>query len=250
MSSELDEAELRQALHTAPLEVLGRFADASNATLLCRVRGVQIGGRELLAVYKPRAGERPLWDFPAGTLHRREVAAEVVDRALGWGMVPTTVLRDDAPHGVGSVQRFVEHDPDHHYFTLLEQGDPDVLAQLRRMVAFDVITNNTDRKGGHVLLDADRRLWLVDHGVCFHVEPKLRTVGWDLAGEAVPPSVRDDAARLADQLAGPSGAAARRLAELLAPEEVAATVARAGALASMETFPSPSGPRPWPWPPI
>jgi uncharacterized repeat protein (TIGR03843 family) len=245
-----DDGELPEILRHAELRILGRFTTASNATLLCSLPDVRVRGRELLAVYKPQSGERPLWDFPPGTLHLREVAAHVLDRALGWRMVPTTVLRQDAPHGPGSVQRFVEHDPARHYFTLLEEGDAAVLDQLRQMIVLDLVANNTDRKGGHVLIDDDEHIWLVDHGVCFHVEPKLRTVAWDLAGEPVPQELRAAVRALAGRLDDRHDPLVAELNALLTAEEVAATAARARLVAARRHFPAPTGPRPWPWPPI
>ena len=136
----------------------------------------------MLAIYKPQQGERPLWDFPRGTLCHREVAAFEVSEALGWAIVPDTVLRD-GPAGIGMMQRFVEHDPEEHYFTLLEEhGD-----EFRRMAAFDVVINNTDRKGGHCLpRDRTARIFGIDHGVSFHAQWKLRTVIWDFGGEPIP----------------------------------------------------------------
>jgi uncharacterized repeat protein (TIGR03843 family) len=233
-------------LSQAPIEIIGRFASASNITLLCRVGT----GEETLAVYKPLSGETPLWDFPPGTLHRREVAAFLVDRALGWDMVPETVIRDDGPYGPGSLQRFVEHDPERHYLRLVTATSPDLGVQLRRMVAFDIIVNNTDRKASHVLLAKDDRIRLVDHGVCFHEEGKLRTVAWDFAGESVPAEIHETARGLARRLEHPDDELRRRLSELLAPAELDATRERALNVARLEQFPEPTGPRPFPWPPI
>lgn len=244
MASSPADAALAERLRAAPLEPLGRFAAASNATLLCR-----LDGGEELAVYKPRAGERPLWDFPDGTLWLREVAAYEVCRGLGWSLVPVTVRRDDGPYGPGSVQLYVEHDPERHYFWLLEHGDQGVRAALRRMVAFDLVCNNADRKGGHVLLDRDGAVHLVDHGVCFAVEPKLRTVAWDFAGAPVPDDVRAVAGRLAARLED-GGPLRARLEQLLSGPEVDALAARAARVAALERFPEPSGPHPYPWPPL
>lgn len=243
----VDDAETMDALRREPLEVVGRFATASNVTLLCRLGDPT---DERMAVYKPSAGEAPLWDFPPGTLHRREVAAVVVDRALGLGMVPATVLREDAPYGVGSVQIFVEHDPEQHYFVLREVGDPSIDEQLAEMIAFDLIVNNADRKSGHVLLDSSGRIRLVDHGVCFHEQPKVRTVAWDLAGQPVPGAVQQRVRQLVSRLADEGDRVRHVLLGLLAEEEVDATAVRAEAMASTETFPPPSGPRPYPWPSI
>ena len=164
---------------------------SSNATFLVNLAD---GDDEMLAIYKPQRGERPLWDFPRGTLCHREVAAFEVSEALGWDIVPDTVLRD-GPAGIGMMQRFVEHDPEEHYFTLLEEHAD----AFRRMAAFDVVINNTDRKGGHCLraLD-DGRIFGIDHGVSFHAQWKLRTVIWEFGGESIPPDVCSDLHRFAD----------------------------------------------------
>ncbi len=253
-------------LRTAPLEVVGRFADASNATLLVRLldrdaRSLEDLAERLgrtpevdeldpvdLAVYKPRRGEAPLWDFPTGTLHRREVAAYELSVALGWDLVPETVLREDAPFDVGSLQRFVRHDPQRHYFTLLETGDGQVRGQLLDMVVFDLVIDNADRKAGHVLLDAaatGTRIRLVDHGVAFNVERKLRTVAWDLAGETIPGERLADVDRVREALDGELGT---RLGRLLDDAEVWALRRRVEAVLALAVLPEPSGPYPYPWP--
>lgn len=237
--------EVAALLANGPLEMLGRLSNASNLTLLCRV-----AGDGPLVVYKPERGETPLWDFPPRTLHRREVAAYVLDRGIGGGMVPPTVLRADGPLGGGSVQLFVEHDPAEHYFALLEEAEPDILAQLTRMVVFDLVTNNADRKGSHVLLDPTGRIRLIDHGVCFNTHPKLRTVAWDFVGDPIDQEARAVAAAVAERLALPSDPLTVRLCELLAPDEVAATLARARRVLGMERFPPPASRRAWPWPPL
>ena len=269
------DGDVRRRLLEAPLEPVGQFADASNATLLVRLRdrdprsleelvadfGHQPTVEDLdprdLAVYKPRRGESPLWDFPDGTLHAREVAAFEISDALGWDLVPTTVRRtDEAPFGVGSLQRFVPHDPEQHYFWLLEQGEPAVIAQLMAMVVFDLVIDNADRKGGHVLLEqptadgpppdpAAPRIRLVDHGVALSTDRKLRTVGWHFAGEPVPSALREDVAALAaafDERLAP------RLADLLDPAEIAVLADRCARVCDLEVFPEPQGDRPFPWP--
>lgn len=230
-------------LRHAPFEVVGQFADASNATLLVKFTD---GGGDL-AVYKPQRGEAPLGDFPDGTLHRREVAAHVVSELLGWGLVPETVVRDDGPFGVGSLQRFVRHDPNRHYFAILEEGRADLLDQLRRMVVFDIVIDNADRKGGHVLVeevgDAE---WirLVDHGVSFNADRKLRTVAWDFAGQPVPDDLCSEVTAL-----GQRGSEVREALDgLLSPIEVGVLLERVRAIADLAEFPAPIGPRPFPWP--
>jgi uncharacterized repeat protein (TIGR03843 family) len=231
-----------EVLATGRIEVLGLLPNASNAALLVRCGD---GEDAMLAVYKPQRGETPLWDFPEGTLHRREVAAFEVARALGWPAVPATVLRE-GPEGPGSVQRLVRFDPAHHYFTL-EADHRDAFA---RVAMFDMVINNADRKGGHCLLGEDGAIWVIDHGVCFAVEPKIRTVIWDFIGEPIPADAAEDLARAADDLAG-GGPLAARLRHLLHPEEVEATHARAKGLLASGVFPEPDPMRrPFPWPPI
>ena len=263
---------MTRRLTTAPIEVVGRFTDASNATLLARLldrdpRTLEELRSELgreptldeldpldLVVYKPRDGEQPLWDFPAGTLHLREVAAAVIDRAMGADLVPTTVLRDDAPFGPGSLQRFVAHDPEQHYFTLresaLDGSDPALRARLALLAAFDLVVDNADRKGGHVLLERGEgplapRVRAVDHGVAFNVEPKHRTVVWDLAGSPLGDGVTAALGRLLVEL---EGGLSGRLAALLDMDEVVMTEQRARALLASGVLPEPTGPRPYPWP--
>ncbi len=179
---------------------------SSNATFLV---DLSLGNDEVLAIYKPQRGERPLWDFPRGTLCRREVAAYEISRALGWNIVPETVLRD-GPAGIGMVQQFVDHDPEEHYFTLLADHQDD----FRRMALFDIVINNTDRKGGHCLrATADGRIFGIDHGVAFHSMWKLRTVIWDFAGETIGPDECDGVRKLMDEVCG--GALGAELYQLL-----------------------------------
>ena len=213
---------------------------ASNYTFLVEVTG---GGETTLAVYKPRDGETPLWDFPDGTLCRREVAAFALARRLGWPAVPPTVLRE-GPFGPGSVQLFVEADPAEHYFTLRER----LVDAFLPVAAFDVAANNADRKSGHCLLGSEGTVWVVDHGVCFSVEPKLRTVVWDFAEEPVPEGLRDDLRRVAGELR--SGPLRTEMLGLLDGREVDATARRADALAKSGRYPAPGLERPYPWPPV
>jgi uncharacterized repeat protein (TIGR03843 family) len=189
------------------MEVHGRIAGSSNATLLVTCR---LGGDELLAVYKPHTGERPLWDFPGG-LYRREIAAYVLSDTLRWGLVPETFQRTDAPFGLGSVQRYVPEDGTSHYFTL--RDDPRWHPALMRLCAFDVAANNADRKSGHVLV-AEDRIWAIDNGLCFNEHDKLRTVIWDFGGAPLEPE--DVAALQRYAEAGPPP----MLRELLTPGEV------------------------------
>ena len=236
----LSDPAVPRVLGAGELEVLGLLPNASNHTFLARVKSTE---EELLAVYKPRRGEAPLWDFPEGTLCAREVAAYVVSRALGWPNVPATVLRD-GPYGVGSVQRFVPHDPEEHYFTLAGRFPE----EFRRVAAFDLVVNNADRKSGHCLLGEDGRVFLVDHGVCFSDEPKLRTVIWDFIGDPIEEGTRADVRRLAGEIRG--GKVRDELTNLLAPMELSALEERADKVAAADRFPEPGPDRPFPWPPI
>lgn len=231
----MDEAAVANALHHGEVEVLGRMPWSSNATYLCEVTCGQDVTR---AIYKPRRGERPLWDFPSGLDHR-EVAAYELSEALGWGLVPLTVLRD-GPMGTGSLQRFVEADFEQHYFTLYEdEANHD---QLRAMCAFDLVGNNTDRKSGHCLLGVDGRIHGIDHGLMFHHEFKLRTVIWEFGGEPVPPHLLEAVDALASaELPAP-------LAALLDPFERDAVRARARALVHAGCFPIDDTGRRYPWP--
>jgi hypothetical protein len=222
------------------LSIVGHLPRASNSTFLAKVRG---GGEEALAVYKPRDGEAPLWDFPPGTLCRREVAAYVVARSLGWPLVPPTVLRG-GPEGPGSVQLFVEFDPNEHYFTLAERT-PD---EFRGVALFDAVVNNADRKSGHCLLGTDGEVFVIDHGVCFHEAPKLRTVIWDFAGEDVPASMRADLRGLAAKLQ--EGPDREELARLLSGPELEAMQGRLNRLIRAARFPEPGPERSYPWPPV
>jgi uncharacterized repeat protein (TIGR03843 family) len=231
------EVEVARVLTDGEMEVHGRIAGSSNATLLVTCR---LGEDELLGVYKPAQGERPLWDFPGG-LFRREVAAFVVSEALGWGLVPETVERTEGPFGPGSVQRFVPEDGTSHYFTV--RDDPKWHPTLIRMCAFDVVANNADRKSGHVLL-AEDRLWAIDNGLCFNEHDKLRTVIWDFGGC---PLARGDLSAL-ERLTRdvPPG-----LAHLLTPAELAQMAGRAAWLVNLAALPELVDDGEWPpypWP--
>lgn len=252
-------------LRHGELAVEGRLTEASNTTLRCWVNHEDARAR---CVYKPVAGERPLWDFPQGTLAGREVAAWLVSEAAGWGMVPPTVLRD-GPLGTGACQLWMEdgdtplaglvpeatlpadwhpvaaaEDPDGRRYVLAHADDP----RLARLAVFDAVVNNADRKAGHLLVTGDGRLYGVDHGVCFHAEPKLRTVLWGWAGTPLPPGVGDTLDQLAGAVAGELGS---ELAAHLDADELAALADRIDALRRAGRFPEPD-PR-WPavpWPPV
>ncbi|MBL8058707.1 MAG: SCO1664 family protein [Anaerolineales bacterium] len=229
-------------LQDGELALEGLLPYGSNYTFLARV---SLADHTTLGVYKPIAGERPLWDFPTETLAYREVAAYRVSEALGWGFVPPTVFRADGPHGPGSLQYFVRAQPDFHYFNLAEDDRP----QLRRVALFDVLINNADRKGGHLLKDQAGRLWLIDHGIAFHAQNKLRTVIWDFAGEGIPADLLADLAAFRQQL-DQSDELKDSLHNLLDPLELAALRRRADRLLAARRFPAPGSGRAYPWPPV
>lgn len=230
------EVEWLGLLHDGEVEVEGRLPWSSNYSFLVTVSS---GATRVRAVYKPGRGERHLWDFEGG-LFRREVAAFELSSAVGLGLVPETVLRTEAPLGEGSLQRFVDADFEQHYFSLVSEPEYDV--RLRELAGLDLLMNNADRKGGHVLVDQAGAIFGIDHGLCFHSEPKLRTVMWDYAGEEVPASIVEAAGVVADCV--PPAVAA-----LLSAHEVEALRRRAAALMRRPCYPAPgSDYRAYPWP--
>jgi uncharacterized repeat protein (TIGR03843 family) len=236
-------AAILEALHHGELEVKGRFLWGSNYTFLVDIVS---GDLKFQAVYKPTRGERPLWDFPASSLAHRETAAYLVSQALGWNMVPETVYRRKAPVGPGSLQRYIEHDAELHYFTL----SPADRQRLRPVALFDLLVNNADRKGGHILMDSQGQIWLIDHGLCFHVEDKLRTVVWDFAEEPIPPELCQNLEALQAQLE-PGCDFYEALSAHLSRGELRALHRRATWLLEDGFFPNPQADRrPYPWPPI
>ena len=171
---------------------------------------VGLDGEETLGIYKPRDGEAPLWDFPNGTLYKREYAAYLLSDILGWGLVPFTLIRD-GPYGVGSVQQFIDHDPKQNYYTL----DGDYAGQLKAVCCFDLVANSTDRKPNHLIIGDDGKLWSIDHGLTFHSDIKIRTVIWDFGGEAIPDPLLDSLTEFQARLSGPQRSMPKRLLELL-----------------------------------
>jgi uncharacterized repeat protein (TIGR03843 family) len=243
MSTELSVGDVLALLAKGEIEVQGMMPWSTNYTLLVTVRDGDLQG---LAVYKPRRGERPLWDFPRGTLCQREFAAFLLSEALGWSLVPPTVLRD-GPYGYGSVQLYIDCDQDAHLFTMQKEGGYE--DQLARLAAFDILSNNADRKSGHCLKGTDGRLWAIDHGICFHAEPKLRTVLWDYAGEPICEEIMADLRALREDVRN-GGRFIRALEGLLAPEEVRAFRRRLDRLIETGCYPDPGAARHIPWPPV
>jgi uncharacterized repeat protein (TIGR03843 family) len=261
-----------EVLRDGELTVLGRIRSASNATFLCEAA---LGAQTVHCVYKPVSGEQPLWDFPDGTLAGRELAAYLVSTQLGWNIVPHTIIRD-GPAGPGMLQLWVQQPgdaadsdprpgpdlvdlfptgkPQPGYLPVLRAydyaGDEVVLMhaddqRLRRMAVFDILVNNADRKGGHILYGIDGNVYGVDHGVSLHVQDKLRTVLWGWAGKPIDDSTMESVADLADALRGPL---AGDLRDHIASAEIAALIRRTQALLSDPVMPSPNRHRPIPWP--
>jgi uncharacterized repeat protein (TIGR03843 family) len=254
-------------LRDGELTVLGRIRSASNATFLCEA---ELDGARVHCVYKPVAGEQPLWDFPDGTLAGREYATYLLSQALGWNIVPHTIIRD-GPAGDGMLQLWVEQPADDDgaadlvdlcpagrlpagYLPVLQaydfRGDEVMLIhaddpQLRRMAVFDLLANNADRKGGHILRGDDGAVYGVDHGLCLHTQDKLRTVLWGWAGKPVGDDTLESVAALSDALGGPL---ADELAVHVTGAEVGALRRRCTALLDDPVLPGPDGRRPIPWP--
>jgi uncharacterized repeat protein (TIGR03843 family) len=231
----IETARALELLRDGDIAVLGRMPYSSNATFLVDICH---DGLAAQGIYKPHRGERPLWDFPSG-LFKREAAAFELAEHMGWSIVPPTVVRE-GPMGEGSLQLFVPAHFEQHYFTL--RDDEAHLETLQRLCVFDLVSNNTDRKSGHVLLGEDGRIWAIDNGLSFHAEFKLRTVIWDFADESIPAPIREDVVRLLDE-GLPAG-----FAELLDPFERDAVLTRARAVVREGRFPVDHSGRRYPWP--
>jgi uncharacterized repeat protein (TIGR03843 family) len=236
----VDDAESHRLLRDGEIDLEGRLLDASNVTLIGTIRTDDLAAE---CVYKPVAGERPLWDFPDGTLAGREISAFLVSEATGWSVVPPTVLRD-GPFGPGMVQLWMDGDPDVDLAAFVRLDDP----ALRRMAVFDAVVNNADRKGGHIIPMPGGHVYGVDHGICFSVEPKLRTLLWRWAGKRLTPEAVEVLDGLRESLAGDLG---EQLHEHLTRREVRRTQERVAELLRTGRHPEPSGEWPaLPWPPF
>jgi len=241
----LSEERLLTLLRAGQMEERGLLPYSSNYSFLVTLRDDEM---ELPAVYKPRRGENPLWDFPTGTLCRRETAAYEISAALGWGLVPPTVLRSGT-RGLGSVQFFIDCDPEIHYFSM--QEDARYAPALRRLSLFDFLVNNADRKSGHCLFGTDQRMWAIDHGICFHSEYKLRTVIWEFSDQPIAPELMADLSALQDTLAQEDSTINAILHDLLSRTERSALCLRLDQLLATGRHPAPPPhQRNYPWPPI
>lgn len=230
-------SQLQQAFQNGSLEIKGQFTLGSNYTFLV---DVTYQDKTYPAVYKPTQGEQPLWDFEINTLALREVAAYIVSETLGFHIVPFTILREEGPYGSGSLQQFIDHDPNYHYFNFA----PEDKLLLKPVILFDLLVNNADRKGGHVFFENEtHRLFAIDHGICFHEEEKLRTVLWDFGGQAI-----------LDDLLSRLSLNSNLLTDLepyLSPNELAALQVRADTISKRGVFPhQPHDRRAMPWPPL
>ncbi|WP_344785230.1 SCO1664 family protein [Gordonia caeni] len=275
MTDALSGPQVRRLLSQGELSLFGQIPSASNLTLVCEAT---LGEQSTRCVYKPVRGETPLWDFPDGTLAGREVAARLIDAALGWDLIPETVLRAEGPPGAelgpGMLQLWIDQpeapagrepveivpadDVPEGYVPILRAHDDDgsVVAlahatdeRLHRLAVLDAVLNNADRKGGHILVDADGRLFGIDHGLTLHTEPKLRTILWGWAGDPANESVRADLAALGERLS-PGSDLTGELCELVSEEELAALRRRVAALADGGALPRPPHQRAIPWPPF
>ena len=228
---------LRKILQHGDLELKGQFTLGSNYTFLVEVT---YEDQTYPAVYKPKRGEQPLWDFPESTLAHREVAAYIVSECLGFHIVPYTILRNDGPYGAGSLQQFIEYDPEYHYFNFTDEDKQ----LLKPVVLFDLLINNADRKGGHVFFETQtHKLFTIDHGICFHEDDKLRTVLWDFGGQKIPDDLISRLALNSNLLAD--------LEPYLSPNEITALQSRADSICRKGIFPrQPRDRRAMPWPPL
>lgn len=253
MSDSLPIDQLLKLLTDGEMESLGVMPYGSNYTFLAQITDPATKSlpederTALLAVYKPRRGEAPLWDFPTGTLCMREYAAYLVSETLGWRLVPPTVLRN-GEHGLGSVQLYIDNDDEQHYFTF--KDDPECRDQLQRICVFDLLTNNADRKSGHCLRDREGHVWAIDHGICFNSDYKLRTVIWDFASQPICDEMLAAVSTLRDRLAS-GQILGKALRKLLDDDEIRAFERRIDGLLKIKVFPSPNRyERSIPWPPV
>jgi hypothetical protein len=245
MTTSLSEEQVLEVLQHGTMEEKGLLPYSSNHSFLVVMRDEQLA---IPAVYKPQRGENPLWDFEWGTLCKRETSAYLVSKQLGWDLVPPTVLREGT-HGLGSVQLFIDHDGDAHYFTVAE--DARYTLSFRQLALFDFVVNNADRKSGHCLVGTDQRVWAIDHGICFHTEYKLRSVIWEYSCEPIGDELVSALRLLQAAFADDKSQFARGMCSLLSRQELSAIRRRVEHLLRTGTYPAPIPQRRnYPWPPI
>jgi len=237
----IDKQQQIEILKRGSIKLKGQFLFGSNYSFLVSLCH---HGNQIEAIYKPLKGEKPLWDFPLESLADREVAAFIVSESLGWNLVPPTVIRRKADFGKGSLQVFIPHDAQQNYFTFNDY----IRERLRAVALFDLIINNADRKGSHILIDESEKLWLIDHGLCFHLEPKLRTVIWDFAGQPIAEQLLKDISNFNQQLIVKEGVY-NELKKHLRESEILATSQRIQSILDYPFYPFPDPQRrPFPWP--
>lgn len=235
--------DVRALLTRGDIALEGMVPWSSNYTYLVRLK---LDEQEEYGIYKPQCGERPLWDFETGSLCKREVAAYELSAFLNFPNIPVTILREDAPQGLGMVQQFIDHKRRENFFTLRAKCREEML----KIAVFDALINNTDRKGGHILSDTHGRIWAIDHGVTFHQDPKLRTVIWDFIDEPIPAPLLDQLEKLRADLKANAPLRAT-LDPLLTRAELRALMSRLNEILKARVYPSP--PEDWPhipWPPV
>ena len=242
MSTILDKTTLINILNLGKINLQGQFLFGSNFTFFAEL---VYETDTIPVVYKPRRGERPLWDFPVNTLGKREVAAYLISEFLGWDLVPPVVYRKRGPLGPGSLQLFIDHDPEYHFFKFSKTDRE----RLRPAALFDLVVNNADRKGGHILIGRDGHIWLIDHGICFNNENKLRTVIWDFIGQSIQPDWLFALDQMVNDLQTKGGLFIS-LRAYLRVSEINAIVRRTLKLLETGVFPSPSTRYPIPYPPV
>lgn len=241
MEDVLTKDEILDILMQGEMDLQGQFVLGSNYTFLVNLT---LHSKSIDAVYKPLKGEAPLWDFPSETLAARETAAFVVSEALGWNLVPPTAIREGGPFGRGSLQHFIPHQPEVNYFSF----DQETRGKLRAATLFDLIINNADRKGSHIILDEEGHIWLIDHGLCFHPLPKLRTVIWDFSGEKIDKGLVGDLKILSEKM-NDDAELKMKLKRLLNSDEISALKARILDIINHPFFPRPDiNKRQFPWP--
>jgi hypothetical protein len=237
----ISKEEITEILLHGEIDLQGQFILGSNYTFLVRL---EHKGKCIKAVYKPSEGEMPLWDFPAETLAARETAAYLISEALEWELVPPTAMRSKGPFGKGSLQLFIPHDPELNYFSF----DKAIRDRLEPAAVFDMVINNADRKGSHIILDENQHIWLIDHGLCFHPISKLRTVIWDFSGRPIKKELVDQLGSLAEKLKKDKEFT-EKLSNFLNPEEISAIKKRILFIINHPVFPTPdTNKRQFPWP--
>lgn len=243
ITTSIDRKKIIYTLQSGNIEILGQPLAGSNSTLFVSSTWKE---NQVFAIYKPEKGAQPLWDFPLNTLTKRELAAYLISLLLDWNFVPPTVLRNqNAPYGKGSLQLFIAHNPQINYFNLPIRDE----LKLQKIALFDIVINNADRKAGHLLYDENGNIWLIDHGLCFHTDFKLRTVIWEFANMPIPDILISDLNKLVEILKTSKLKIANKMRDVLSTAEIYMVISRIERLIESGVFPQPDqNRRPYPWP--